>query len=134
MKMREKHYFEIGILPIILIPVIGITIGLTLVFSQPKTDTFSYPKYPKINSMPIADKLAAYNDDDEDTIPDAKKAYFTFSGDTVLILPETDPLKTDDGYSKVLYKNQQGNFKTINLPTSALQEIPADTTGGKSDQ
>jgi hypothetical protein len=134
MKVRQKHYFEIGILPIILIPVIGITVALTLLFSKPKTDDFSYQKYQNINTKPIADKLAAYNEDDEDTIPDAKKAYFTFSGDTVLILPETDPLKTDEGYSKVLYKNQQGNFKTINLPTSSLQEIPADTTGEKSNE
>lgn len=130
MQERQKYYFEIGILPIILIPVIGVTVALTLLFSKPKTtDDFTFPKYGSGYHTPLGDdKLAAYNAVDDDTIPDAKKALFTFSGDTVLILPETDPSKIDPGFSEVLYKNQQGSFKTIKLPTAELQEIPVDTT------
>lgn len=130
MKFRNKHYFEIGMLPFILIPVIALTVGLTLWFGGSHGDKYALPYTDANYNKPLSpkDKLAIYEDKDNDELDDNDQAVFTFTGDTVLVLSDSDPLKNPPDSYRVLYKNKQGNLQVIDLPEAALLKVNADTT------
>jgi len=129
MKFQTKHYFEIGILPIILLPVIALTFGLTRWWdhrsnSKPETG-FSRPlNWP---DPPDPEKLAQFNKPLEPDTDYCERAVFEFTGDTVLALngPTFDEVPV--GLQKILYKNKMGTFKLIDLPVSELKVLEPDS-------
>jgi hypothetical protein len=131
MKLRDKHYFEVGMLPFILIPVIAVTVGLTLWISDSHHETYPEPAYNKNWKGPVAadDKLKFYDNAAGDyEFEENDSAVFTFTGDTVLILSQPDPLKEPADFYKVLYKNLEGDLQTIDLPEAELKKFAADST------
>jgi hypothetical protein len=138
MTPRTKHYFKIGMLPIIMLPVIALTVGITLWLSSSHEDKYALPyqqaHYSK--TFTAKDKLAFYEDkdtpesDDDDTaeLHSSDKAVFSFTGDTVLVLSDSDPLRNPPDNYRVLYKNMQGNLQVIDLPEAELVKIAADST------
>jgi hypothetical protein len=131
MKFRNKHYFEIGMLPVFMLPVIAVTIVLTLwaggIYERKYPAPPDFPEHLSGTFSP-KDKLALYENRDTTDLAENDKAVFTFTGDTVLILEDGDPLKGPSDSFKVLYKTPQGNLQTIDLPEAELSKVPADTS------
>lgn len=130
MTPRTKHYFEIGMLPIFMLPVIALTIGLTLWFSNSHKDKYTLPDFDADYNKPLTlkEKLALYEDTDSTELEENDQAVFSFTGDTVLVLSDSDPLRNPPDNYRVLYKNKQGNLQIIDLPEAQLLKLPADTT------
>jgi len=122
MKYRNKNYIETGILPFILLPVVVLTIGLTLWINNSFIDKPPHAWPLAETHLPTAreDLLAdtpEFNTGDE--------ALFNFTGDTVLVLSQQD-VSTDDEV-RVIHKTPQGGFETVDLPDNWLVKIPTDT-------
>jgi len=128
MKYRNKNYFELGTLPFILFPVIGLTVGLTLWISKPSIPIPYGYGTPFSSSDIYEDKLKPYVDALNPDIDDCEKAVFDYTRDTVLVLTGPDYLKVAPGLRRVLYRTKQGILKTIDLPVTQLTEISADST------
>jgi len=130
MKYRNKHYFELGTLPFILFPVIGLTIALTLWISEPSPPMHIPYGYGTHLSSPHIDedKLKYYADALNPDIDDCEKAVFDYTRDTVLVLTGPDFLKVAPGMRKVLYRTRQGILNTIDVPVTQLTEISVDST------
>lgn len=130
MTRKTKHYFEIRMLPIIMLPVIALTIGLTLWFSGSPKNKYPFPYTDENYTKPLTpkDKLALYEGKDNTELEENDKAVFAFTGDTVLILSDSDPLKTSTDSYRVLFKKPQGNLQVIDVPEDALLKVTDDTT------
>ena len=130
MAPRTKHYFEIGMLPIFMLPVIALTIGLTLWFSDSHQNKYTLPDMEAGYSKPLTPKerVALYEDTDSTELEENDHAIFSFTGDTVLVLSDSDPLRNPPDSYRVLYKSKQGALQIIDLPKAELLKIPADTT------
>ncbi|MBS7565553.1 hypothetical protein KHS38_14160 [Mucilaginibacter sp. Bleaf8] len=130
MKYRNKHYLAMRHLPLVLIPVIALTILGTLLIDQRVSGRFPYkfegtvPDFDK-------DKISAYGDPPDIDGEDCEKAIFDFTGDTVLMLKGSDLLTNPPGRRKVIYKTKQGTLATIEVPQSQLTEISGDTSSVK---
>lgn len=131
MAQRTKHYFEIGMPPVFMLPVIALTIGLTLWFSSSHGNTCTFPDIGTDYSKTLALKEQQTDDRDTDTteLEANDQAVFSFTGDTVLVLSDSDPLSSPPDCYRVLYKNKQGGLQVIDLPEAELIKITADTTG-----
>jgi hypothetical protein len=132
MKFETKHYFEISMLPIIMLPVIALTVGITLWCAQPATGKFvPDPQftYNLKNLHPDPGKLAHYNDLPEPDTDYCERAVFGFTGDTVLALNGPTYDEVPEGLQKVLYKDRTGVFKMIDLPLSEIKVLETDSTG-----
>ena len=138
MTPRTKHYFEIGMLPIIMLPVIALTVGITLWLNSSHEDRYASPYTDAHYSKALTpkEKLALYEEnntaepDDQDAaeLSSGDKVVFTFTGDTVLVLSDSDPLRNPPDSYQVLYKNKQSGFQIIDLPEDELVKVPADST------
>jgi len=124
MKYRNKNYISLGTIFLFLVPIIGITVLLTLTLSDffpPKSlDDYLTPKT----------SLAAKEYDPPIDTPEFQtgdQARFNFTGDTVLVLAQPESYLEDDEQTRVLYKTPQGNFQTLDLPDNWLVKIPTDT-------
>lgn len=129
MKFQSKHYFEIGLLPYILLAVIALTFGLTRLWdhrpnSIPETH-FSHPfNWP---DPPDPEKLAQFYKVPEPDTDRCERAVFGFTGDTVLALKGPTFDEVAEGLQKILYKNKAGTFKLIDLPVSEIKVLKPDS-------
>jgi hypothetical protein len=124
MKYRNKNYIGAGTLPLIMLPVIAITIGLTLWISDDFNDKSSdFHPLPRTNL--IAEREALLADTPEFQTGDM--ALFNFTGDTVLVVTQPDSLAELSEEVRVLHKTAQGNLETVDLPEGWLVKLQTDT-------
>ena len=123
MKYRNKHYYRTINLPVILLPVVALTIGLTVHFDHRKRQNTSYE--PDMAAFsPVAEMPKIYENRLIDQSDGCEKALFSLTGDTVLIYTGPDFQDVPDGLRKILYKDLEGSLKTIDVPFSELRLVP----------
>jgi hypothetical protein len=124
MKYRNKNYIGIGMLPLIILPVITITIGLTLWISEANQDkTADFYPFPKTNLIASHDDLLA----DTPEFKSGDEALFNFTGDTVLVVTQPESLAELEEEVRVLHKTKQGSLETVDLPENWLVKLQTDT-------
>jgi hypothetical protein len=129
MKYRNKNYIGAGTLPLIMLPVVAITIGLTLWISDAFNDKpANFHPMPSMNL--VADREALLADTPEFQTGDM--ALFNFTGDTVLVVTQPDSLAELSEEVRVLHKTVNGTLETVDLPGNWLVKIPADTVPVKN--
>jgi hypothetical protein len=126
MKYRNTNYISLGTIALFLIPIVGITVMLTLTLSDvfqhnPLND---YTK-PKTSLIDTDYNLPA----DTPEFQTGDQARFNFTGDTVLVLNQAQSLNDDE--VRVLYKSPQGSFQTVDLPDNWLVKINTDSVPDK---
>lgn len=113
-----------GTFCLFLVPIIGLTVMLTLTL-----DAFFNDKSSEGYPLPKTDLTARAYELPIDTpaFQTGDQALFNFTGDTVLVLSQPDSLSQDE--VRVLYKSSQGGFQTVDLPDNWLVKINTDTVG-----
>ena len=129
MKYRNKYYINIDSLPWIILPIIALTAFTTYALN----DTFhSTPMdlYPR----PRTDYVADTNDMPLDTpeFQTGDETLFKFTGDTVLVLGQPEPLAISVEEVRVLRKRPNGNLETADVPQNWLVKLPTDTLPDKT--
>ena len=124
MKYRNKYYISTGSLPRIILPIIVMTMLATYLIN----DSF-HSKPPDFYAMPRTDSVADSDDMALDT-PEFKtgdESLFKFTGDTVLVLGQPEPLAMSVEEVRVLRKRPNGNLETADVPQNWLVKVNADT-------
>lgn len=128
MKYRNKYYISTGSLPWIILPIIVMTILATYLIN----DSF-HSKPPGFYAAPRTDSVEDSDDMALDT-PEFKtgdEALFRFTGDTVVVLGQPEPLAMSVEEVRVLRKRPNGNLETADVPQNWLVKLNADTSKPK---
>lgn len=128
MKYRNKHYISTGSLPWIILPIVVMTMLATYLIN----DSF-HSKPPAFYAMPRTNSVADSDDTPLDT-PEFKtgdEALFKFTGDTVLVLGQPEPLAVSVEEVRVLRKRPNGNLEPADVPESWLVKLNGDTATAK---
>ena len=124
MKYENTNYISFGSLPWIILPIIGLTALITFSLSG----TF-YAKSRDLYPTPRMDSVADSDDMPVDTpeFQTGDEALFKFTGDTVLVLGQPEPLAISVEEVRVLRKRPNGNLETADVPQNWLVKVNADT-------
>ena len=129
MKYENTNYISFGSLPWIILPIIGLTALITFSLSG----TF-YAKSRDLDPTPRMDSVADSDDMPVDTpeFQTGDEALFKFTGDTVLVLGQPEPLAISVEEVRVLRKRPNGNLETADVPQNWLVKLPTDTLPDKT--
>lgn len=128
MKYENTNYISIGTCFVFLLPIILFTASLTYCVS----DTF-HSKPMDLYPTPRTDLVADSDDMPLDTpeFQTGDEALFRFTGDTVLVLGQPEPLAISVEEVRVLRKRPNGNLETADIPQNWLVKLNADTAKPK---
>jgi len=129
MKYENTNYISIGTCFVFLLPIILFTASLTYCVS----DTF-HSKPMDLYPTPRTDLVAESDDMPLDTpeFQTGDEALFRFTGDTVLVLGQPEPLAISVEEVRVLRKRPNGNLETADVPQNWLVKLPTDTLPDKT--
>ena len=129
MKYENTNYISVGTCFVFLLPIILFTASLTYCVS----DTF-HSKPMDLYPTPRTDLVADSDDTPVDTpeFQTGDKALCKFTGDTVLVLGQPEPLAISVEEVRVLRKRPNGNLETADVPQNWLVKLPTDTLPDKT--
>ena len=129
MKYENTNYISVGTCFVFLLPIILFTASLTYCVS----DTF-HSKPMDLYPTPRTDLVADSGDMPLDTpeFQTGDEALFRFTGDTVLVLGQPEPLAISVEEVRVLRKRPNGNLETADVPQNWLVKLTTDTLPDKT--